>query len=57
MPRRTRKNAHQDTMTDPFEGSGNIWDALDEIAEDFTWATAAPQGSASHHARQRGRRG
>lgn len=37
-----RRKAHQDTLTDPFEGLGTGWDDLDSIAEDFTWATAAP---------------
>lgn len=46
------RKAHQDTMADPFEGSGSGWESLDDVAENFTWATAAPAG-ANHHARPR----
>lgn len=52
------RKAHQDTMADPFEGSGSGWESLDDVAENFTWATcntggpATPAG-ANHHARPR----
>lgn len=47
-----RRKAHQDVGTDPFEGSGSGWDDLDDVAENFTWATAPASGSA-HHVRRK----
>lgn len=41
----SRRKAHQDVGTDPFEiGEDPVWAALDLIAEDFTWATAPAPG-------------
>lgn len=50
---RAIRKAHQDVGTDPFEGIGSGWDELDEMAEDFTWATAPATGS-NHHVRRKG---
>lgn len=51
--RRSRRNAHQDTMCDPFEGYGSGWEALDAIAEDYTWAACDPGTTAKRGPRAR----
>jgi hypothetical protein len=40
-----RRNAHQDTMADPFEIGDTGWEAWDTMADDFTWATTCPAES------------
>lgn len=50
--RRSRRNAHQDTMCDPFEGYGSGWEALDAIAEDYTWAACDPGTTAKRGPRR-----
>lgn len=52
--RRIRK-AHQDVGTDPFEGYGTGWDDLDDVAENFTWATCGPATGSPHHVRPKWR--
>jgi hypothetical protein len=42
-------------MTDPFEGYGDGWEALDDIAENYTWAACDPgAGKRGKRARQTG---
>lgn len=33
--------AHQDIGTDPFEATNISWDDVDDISDNFQWATAA----------------
>lgn len=40
--RKSRRNAHQDVGTDPFEDGFDPWEGVDDIAEHYSWATAAP---------------
>lgn len=54
-----RRSLAQDTGTDPFEDLSGAWDGFDDIAEEFSWASAPPSGSAHHvrrHPRRRTRR-
>lgn len=37
---RKRRKLAQDIGTDPFEDLSGPWDGMDEMAEDFSWATA-----------------
>lgn len=43
-PRKPTRKAHQDVGTDPFEDGFDPWEGLDNIAENFTWATAPGTG-------------
>lgn len=52
---RRRRGLAQDTGTDPFEDMMGIWDGIDEIADDFTWATCAPATGSPHHVRPKWR--
>jgi hypothetical protein len=40
--RKPRRNAHQDVGTDPFESGFDAWEGVDEIAENYSWATCGP---------------